>query len=75
MNIFNHINGLKTYVKDDGLIVKVQNKYLAWNIKNKVEKEGYSVQVDRNNDNYIIRIWGLQLIDAYLLKDSEGYAA
>ena len=73
--MFDYLNGLKTYIKNDGLLIKVKNKHLAWSIKNKVEREGYPVEVDRNNDNYVIKIWGAQLIDAFLLKDVEGYAA
>jgi len=75
MRVIDHINGLQTYVKDDGLMVKVKNKYLAWNLKNKIEREGYSVDIQKNQDHYIISIWGAQLMDAYLLKNNEVFAA
>lgn len=75
MKVFDYINGLKTYVRDDGLLVKIRNKHLAWNIKNKVEREGYTVDLERNQNHYIIHIWGMGLMDAYLLKNMEGFAA
>jgi len=75
MKMFDYISGLKTYVRDDGLLVKVKNEYLAWRLKNRIELEGFSVQVEKNNDNYVVRIWGAQLMDNYLLKNLGGYAA
>jgi hypothetical protein len=74
MKVFDFISGYKTYVRDEGLLVKVDNKYTAWSLKNKVEREGYAVSLERNKDHYIIRIWGAHLMDAYLLKNC-GYAA
>ncbi len=73
--LFDHIKGLTTYVRDDSLLVKVNNRFTAWGIKNKIELEGFPVEVERNNNHYIIRIWGAGLMDAYLLKNLNCYAA
>ena len=75
MKMFDYIKGFKTYVKNDGLMVKVKDKYSAWNLKNKVELEGFAVNVEKNNSNYVVSIWGAQLMDAYLLNNLQGFAA
>ncbi|MFA5405929.1 MAG: hypothetical protein WC307_01050 [Candidatus Nanoarchaeia archaeon] len=75
MKVFDYISGLTTYVRDDSLLVKVNNKFAAWSIKNKVELEGYPVEVERNNNHFIVRIWGAGLMDAYLLRNIDGIAA
>jgi len=75
MRLFQYIEGLKTYIREEGLLVRVNNQYTAWHLKNKIELQGYPVSVEKNNDHYIVSIWGANLMDAYLLKNQEGFAA
>lgn len=71
-NLISEIGNHEAYVKDDGLMIKVPSKYTAWDLKNKIEKTGYKVDMERNGDgNYIVKVWGLQLMDLYL---NEKYA-
>ncbi len=67
MKFLNAIKGFQTYLNDDCLLVKVSNKLTAISVSNKIELEGYRVDVERNNDSYLVRIWGTGLIDAFLL--------
>lgn len=74
MKLIDEIKGEETYIKDDGLMIKVNNKYAASNLKTKIEKTGYSVDMEQNGDGkYIVKVWGLQLMDIYL-KEKEGLA-
>lgn len=75
MKVFEYIKGFRTYVRDEGLLVKVDNKSTAWHLKNKVELEGYSVNLEKNKDHYVISIWGAELMDAYLLKNLASVAS
>lgn len=74
MKILNEIKGLKTYVRDDSLLVQINNKYSAWGLRNRVELMGYSVNLEQNKDHYILRVWGADLRDKYLLRN-EVFAA
>ncbi len=70
--LINEIKDKEAYIKDDGLMVKVNNKYGALDLKNKIEKTGYKVDMEQNGDgHYIVKIWGVQLMDLYL---NEKYA-
>lgn len=70
--LFDEIKDKETYIKDDGLMIKVNNKYGAWDLKNRIEKTGYKVDMEQNGDgHYIVKVWGVQLMDLYL---NEKYA-
>ena len=75
MKLFNEIKGFQTYVRDEGLLVKVRNKFTAWNIRNKIERAGYAVSMEKNKNHYIVTIWGAGLMDSYLLRNLDGCAA
>ncbi|MBD3311903.1 hypothetical protein GF352_00365 [archaeon] len=75
MKVFDYIKGFQTYIRDEGLFVKVNNESTAWQLKNKVELEGYSVNLEKNKDHYVISIYGSQLMDAYLLKNLASVAS
>lgn len=74
MRLFEAIEGLSTEVNDDGLTVKVKNKFEALRLRNRIERQGYAVELENNKNYYIIRIWGARLGDAYLLRNNEGTA-
>ena len=73
MEIINAIDGLNTEVNDEGLIIRIKNKHEALKLRNKIERQGYKVDVLDKKNKYVLKIWGAGLSDAYLLKD-EGTA-
>lgn len=74
MEIIEAIEGLNTEVNDDGLTIKIKNKLEALRIKNKIERTGYKVDILDRKNKYVIKVWGAELGDAYLLKNNEGTA-
>jgi hypothetical protein len=74
MKVIEHINGFQTRINNQGLTVRIRNKYVAWRVKNKVELEGYQVSIKEARNNYQLFIWGANLADTYLLNNLEGYA-
>lgn len=75
MKLFDYIKGFRTYLRDEGLLVRVNNENAAWQLRNKVELEGYSVNLEKNKDHYVVSIWGDQLMDAYLLNNQKLVAS
>jgi len=75
MKLFEELKGHNTYVRDDCLVVKVKDKYNALQLRTKVELKGYAADIEKNNNEYVIWIWGANLMDKYLLKGLNCYAA
>lgn len=69
MSLLNEIKGHETFIKNDGLMIKVNNRIAAFELKNKIERTGYSVDYELNGDGkYVVKVWGVHLMDLYLRK-------
>lgn len=75
MKLFEELKGHNTYVRDDCLVVKVKDKQTASHLRNRFELRGYAADLEKNNNEYVIWIWGSQLMDKYLLKETNCCAA
>ncbi len=74
MKLIEELKNFEPETETNKMQIKIKNEVTAWVLRNKIERQGFPVEITKESNHFILTVWSIDLIDAYLLANDEGCA-